>query len=108
VIWRLKFVAGNGEGNWHPYKIKRTMKNYIPLCSALVDALLVFESSAPNEVDPDVAVRAMENMSSSLLKLDVDDQRELRRAFGRIADEATDRSYKTFVHSVPAMLGLAE
>jgi len=58
------------------------MKNYVPLCLALIDALLVLETSAPTEIDSDIAVRGMENMSSSLLMLDDDDQLELRRALG--------------------------
>ena len=37
---------------------------------ALVDALLVLESSGPDEIHPDTAVRGMENVASSLLALE--------------------------------------
>ncbi len=84
------------------------MNNYEPLCIALVDALLVFERSTPSEIDSDLAVRAMENMSSSLLELDADDQRELRLRFVDIARRSSDASYKAFVEAVPDMLGLSE
>ncbi len=84
------------------------MKNPVPLCMAIVDALLVFETSASNEVDPDVAVRAMENIGSSLQQLDQEDQRELRHLLYGIAERAADVPYGEFVKSVPDMLGLQE
>lgn len=84
------------------------MKNPVPLCIAIIDALLVFETSAADEVDPDVAVRAMENMGSSLQKLDDEDQRELRCLFYAIAERSAETGYGEFVRSVPDMLGLQE
>ncbi len=83
------------------------MKDHIPLCLAVIDALLLLESSSPEEVDPDFAVRGMENISSSLLRLDDDDQRSLRLDFQRIADQADDESYGRFVRAVSDMVGLA-
>jgi hypothetical protein len=82
------------------------MKNHVPLCMAIVDALLVFEKSAPGEMDPDIAVRAMESMSSSLQQLDLEDQRALRRLFYEIAKTSGDVAYGDFVRAVPDMMGL--
>lgn len=84
------------------------MKNLVPMCMAIVDALLIFETSASDEVDPDIAVRAMENMSSSLQQLDQEDQRELRLLLYGIAGQTENVSYGEFVQSVPNMLGLQE
>jgi len=77
-----------------------------PLCLALIDALLVFESAQPNEVDPDVAVRAMENMSASLQALSDADQIELRGMFEGIAEREEDERFRQFAVSVPDMMGL--
>ena len=83
------------------------MKNYIPMCMAIVDALLAFESSGPKEIDPETAVRAVESMSSSLQQLDMEDQRELRQMLNDVAESADDISYREFVRAVPDMLSLA-
>jgi len=82
--------------------------NPIPVCKALVDALVAFEHSGPSEMDPDFAVRTMEHMTSSLLQLNPSDQRELRNAFLEIASTSDDVPYGDFVRSIPDMLGLAE
>lgn len=83
------------------------MKDHIPLCLAVIDALLLLESASPEEIDPDVAVRGMENIGSSLMKLDDDDQRSLRLDFQRIADQSHDDVYASFVRAVSDMVGLA-
>ena len=82
------------------------MKNLVPLCMAIIDALFVFETSGSDDVDPDVAIRAMENIGSSLQQLDEADQRELRQLLYDIAERAADLPYGEFVKSVPDMLGL--
>lgn len=80
----------------------------MPMCHALVDAMLLLESAAPDEIDPDIAVRGMENISSSLLMLDSDDQRLLRQNFLDIAERSDDDVYAKFVRSLPEMIGLAD
>lgn len=83
------------------------MNDYLPLIRALIDALLLLESAGPDEIDPDTAVRGMENIASSLHALDKPDQRTLREHFLKIADEAQDEAYGNFVRSLPDMLDLA-
>lgn len=83
------------------------MKNFSPLVSAIVDAFLLLEHSGEDEIDPDTAVRGMENITSSLLKLDLDDQLSLRSELLKIADSSSDSSYREFVRSLPEMIGLA-
>lgn len=83
------------------------MKDYLPLIHALIDALLLLECSGPDEVNPDTAVRGMENIASSLLALEEPDQRMLRQHLVEIADSAQDEAYAKFVRSLPDMLGLA-
>ena len=83
------------------------MKNQLPIVHALIDALLLLEFSGPEEINPDTAVRGMENIASSLLSLEKSDQLNLRAQFDWIADNEQDAAYKNFVHALPDMLGLA-
>jgi hypothetical protein len=73
----------------------------------LIDAFLLLESAGPEEVDPHIAVRGMENMASSLLKLEEEDQLALRAMFLEIADSEQDDPYRSFVGALPDMIGLA-
>lgn len=82
------------------------MRNNVPLCIALIDALLVFETSTADQLDPDIALRAMENIGSSLQELDLEDQCELRHLLYSISEHAADIPYREFVRAVPDMLGL--
>ena len=83
------------------------IKNNTPLINALIDAFLLLESAGPDEVDPDTAVRGMENMASSILSLDETDQIALRAKFERVAKDAQDQVYRDFVNALPDMIGLA-
>jgi hypothetical protein len=83
------------------------IQNYLPLIYGLVDAFLFLECSGEDEVNPDSAVRCMENMSSSLLTLGHSDQIALRSHLEKIADDAQERSYSEFVRALPDMIGLA-
>lgn len=76
------------------------------LIRAVAAAFMFLEASGPDEVNPDSAVRCMENMASSLLDLSLADQLELRRVFNMVADEfeVFDR---TFIRALPDMIGLA-
>jgi hypothetical protein len=83
------------------------MKDNLPLIHALIDAFLLLESSGPSEVNPDTAVRGMENMASSLLALEQPDQLALRENLRQIAERAQEQSYKDFVLGLADMIGLA-
>lgn len=82
------------------------MRDCLPLVHALIDALLLLECSGPDEINPDTAVRGMENIASSLKALDESDQRDLRSHLLRIADESDDAPFSNFVRSLPDVLGL--
>jgi hypothetical protein len=83
------------------------MKDDLPLIHALIDAFLLLESSGADEVNPDTAVRGMENMTSSLLALEQSDQLVLREKLEQIAQNAQEQSYREFVSGLPDMIGLA-
>jgi hypothetical protein len=83
------------------------IQNCLPLVHGIIDAFLFLEESGPNEVNPDSAVRCMENISSSLLELGPSDQIALRSQLDKIAHDAQDSAYRTFVHALPDMIGLA-
>jgi hypothetical protein len=80
--------------------------NTRPLINAIIAALLFIESSSDDEVDPDSAVRCMENISANLLALDDSDQLKLRSEFLKIAGESKDEPYSKFVRELPDMIGL--
>jgi hypothetical protein len=83
------------------------IQNCIPLVRGLVDAFLFFESAGPNEVDPDSAVRCMEHMAASLLKLSRSDQMALRSVLEKFATDSRDPAYEHFVRELPDSIGLA-
>lgn len=83
------------------------IKDDLPLIHALIAAFLLFESCGPDEVNPDTAVRGMENMASSLLALEQSDQLALRAKLEQIAEDARDQAYRGFVYALPDMIGLA-
>jgi hypothetical protein len=83
------------------------IKNQLPLVHGIIDALLFLESSGPDEVNPDSAVRCMEHIASSLLALEQPDQLALRSQLEKIANDAHDKAYGDFVRGLPDMIGLA-
>jgi len=83
------------------------IQNCLPLIHAIIDNLLFFESAAPNEIDPDSAVRCMENVASRLLELDKSDQLALRVLFETIAEGCQDVAYAKVVRDLPDNIGLA-
>jgi hypothetical protein len=82
------------------------IQDYLPLIRGLINAFLFLESSGPDVVNPDSAVRCMEDIASSLLALDKSDQLALRAELEKIADEKRDRTYRTFVRSLADNIGL--
>ncbi len=83
------------------------IKDYEPLILGLIDAFLLLELSGSDEIDPDTAVRGMENIASSLLAMSNADQLELRGALMRIGAQSEDSTYRSFVEGLPDMIGLA-
>jgi hypothetical protein len=83
------------------------MKECRPLILAVVEALLFLETAGSEEVNPDSAVRCMENIAASLLAADEGRQIGLREELGRIVEESVDPSYRSFVAALPDMIGLA-
>lgn len=82
--------------------------NSLPLVYALIGAMSLLAASSDNEIDPDVAVRGMENITARVLQYDENDQRALRAELSQVAARSDDKAYKEFVRGLPDMLGLAE
>jgi hypothetical protein len=78
-----------------------------PLIRGLIGAFLFPETSDPEEVDPDSAVRCMESIASCLLELRNADQLALRARLETIAGEAEDSAYGDFVRALADNIGLA-
>ena len=84
------------------------IQNELLLIHGIIEALMFLESSGPDEVNPDSAVRCMENISSHLFALPRSDQVALRSELGKISNEAQDTAYRDFVRALLEMIGLAE
>ncbi len=83
------------------------IQNYFPLIRGIINAFLFLESAGPDEVDPDSAVRCMEDIASSLLVLEKPDQLELRSHLEKMADGEENVAYRNFVRALPDKIGLA-
>lgn len=83
------------------------IQNTRPLIEGLIGAFLFLECSGDDEVDPDSAVRCMENMAASLLTLDRPDQLALRSQLEKIADDEGESAYSKFIRAMPDSIGLA-
>jgi hypothetical protein len=79
----------------------------VPLVEAIIEAFLFLENSGDDQVDPDSAVRCMENMSSSLLSMSKPDQLNLRATMSELATRSEDSTYSKFVAELPNMIGPA-
>lgn len=88
-------------------RTRGAITDHLPLIRGLVDAFLFLESAGDDEVDPDAAVRCMENMSATLLNSSQADQLALRECLERIADDDSDPTYADFVRAVSDAIGLA-
>lgn len=77
------------------------------LLKAVIEAFLVLEHSSNDEVDPHVAVRAMENMSADLLALSLPDRTRLTQLLRREAEESPE-PWATFIEGLPTIMGLTD
>ncbi len=78
-----------------------------PLILAVIDAFLLLELCADDEIDQDTAVRATDTICADLMRLRHDDQVELRVQLAEIADESPDPAYREVVGGIADMVGLA-
>jgi hypothetical protein len=77
-----------------------------PLVNAVVAALMLLENCGPDEVNPDTAVRGMENIGYELNKLTGDDRGEFTNLLEVIAAEEDGSA--EFIGNIPFMLGWIE
>jgi hypothetical protein len=78
------------------------------IAEALIAAFMVLETSGNSDIDPDVAVRGMENIAYSLLRMDPAGQAALRARFVAIGQASDDAPYRSFAMTLPDMIGLRE
>jgi hypothetical protein len=79
-----------------------------PLILAVIDAFLLLELSADEEIDPVTAQRAVDSICAQLSRLRHDDQVELREQLADIAEDASDAEYRDVVASIADVVGLAK
>lgn len=78
-----------------------------PLVRAIIAALMLMEQCGPEEINPDTAVRGLENMGHELLQLSASDRSEFLALLERLAGSATDEPTAKFIRSVPFSLGMS-
>ena len=84
------------------------IENTTALTRAIVEALVLLEDSSVDEIDPDLAIRGMENITAHLVELSEPDQRALREELAGIASSSSSDSYAAFVSTLADSIGLAE
>lgn len=76
------------------------------LLESLLGCLAFLEHSDSDTVDPDSAMRALENAAYPLLNLSDADRMSLVRMFEQMAAEETDAGWREFIRLQPRGLGL--
>jgi hypothetical protein len=79
-----------------------------PLLKAIIAAMMFLEHSGPDEIDPDSAVKCLENMSYELLQLAGSDRREFLELIERIANQMPEERQRGFIRDIPRMTGMVE
>jgi hypothetical protein len=82
--------------------------NSEPLLKAIIAAMMFIERSGPDEVDPDSAVKCLEQMSYELLQLAGADRKEFLKLVERVADQMPEERYAGFIREIPRMTGMVE
>jgi len=78
-----------------------------PLVRAIIGAMMLMEHSGPEEIDPDTAVRGLDNMGHELLRLPESDRSAFLALLERLAASAADEPTARFIRSVPFSLGMS-
>lgn len=81
---------------------------HIALLRAVLDSLVFLEDSGDDIVDPDSAVRAMENIGHSLLTLSEPDRAELVSMINQLAVAEKAGPWRDFILNTPFAVGLVE
>ncbi|WP_162952041.1 hypothetical protein [Streptomyces griseorubiginosus] len=82
--------------------------NEEPLIKAVVAAMLLLEQCGPDEVDPDTAVRGLENIGYELLKFTEVERVEFMNLIERVASSESDPHVAEFTRNVPFAIGMVE
>ncbi|MGW5738448.1 MULTISPECIES: hypothetical protein [Streptomyces] len=78
------------------------------LAEALVDVLWFVEGCDDEQMDPDDAVKVLENTAHWVARLSGDQRGELRALLGTMAALETDPGRREFLEGFPEGFGLAE
>lgn len=79
-----------------------------PLVRAVVAAMMLLEESADDEIDPDTAVRGMENIAYELMKIPESSRREFLDLLNRTADSESDSHAAEFIRKIPFAIGMVD
>jgi hypothetical protein len=79
-----------------------------PLVRAIVAAMMLLEECGPDEVDPDTAVRGLENMGYELLKFSGVERSEFIELLEQMASSEADAHTAEFIRNIPFAVGMVE
>jgi hypothetical protein len=77
-------------------------------CSRPLSPMMFLEHSGPDEVDPDSAVKCLENMSYELLQLAGSDRKEFLELIETVANQMPDERQRGIIRDIPRMTGMVE
>lgn len=78
--------------------------NVEPLIHAIASAFLFLEESGPEEVHPDLAVKAMENIGYPLDQMSAADRQEFVQILEKMAAAETSPAYAAYLRNMPYLL----
>jgi hypothetical protein len=87
--------------------LRQACMNPEPLVKAIISAMLLMEHCDSEEIDPDTAVRGLENIAYELLQLTGNDRAEFLAVPDRVADSTPDKLEARFVRSIPFSIGMS-
>jgi len=70
--------------------------------------MMLLEECGPDEVDPDTAVRGLENMGYELLRIAEDERGEFVEILERMASSEVDPRTAKFLRGIPFAIGMTE
>ncbi|MGD0066930.1 MAG: hypothetical protein ABSB76_26225 [Streptosporangiaceae bacterium] len=78
-----------------------------PLVKAIISAMLLLEHGGSEQINPDTALRGLEDIAYQLLQLTENDRAELLTVLERVADATPDKPTARFIRSIPFSTGMS-
>jgi hypothetical protein len=103
---RLQQPLGVVSGYWSAARLALFSPMNDTLVRAILDLAVFLEFADDQTVDPDAAIEALEQLSSTLMGMDPADQIAFTTSVGQLASQYGDAEVSEFVRSLPSAFGL--